>query len=104
MLASDILYPLQDECTTSLYSALTEELASGRGYADIVYIPKKGKDIPALVVELKWNDSAGGAIQQIKDKEYLNTVEGFGGVVLLVGISYDKDSGEYQCRIEKWKV
>ncbi|MCR4885723.1 MAG: hypothetical protein K5919_02300, partial [Clostridiales bacterium] len=23
MLASDILYPLQDECTTSLYSALT---------------------------------------------------------------------------------
>ena len=86
------------------YYMKCEELASGRGYADIVYIPKKGMDIPALVVELKWNDSAGGAIQQIKDKEYVNTIEGFGGEVLLVGISYDKDSGEYQCRIEKWVV
>ena len=86
------------------YYMKCEELASGRGYADMVYVPKKGMDIPALIVELKWNDSAGGAIRQIKDKEYVNTVEGFGGDVLLVGISYDKDSGEYQCKIEKWMV
>lgn len=86
------------------YYMKCEELASGRGYADMVYVPKKGMDIPALIVELKWNDSAGGAIRQIKDKEYVNTVEGFGGDVLLVGISYDKDSGEYQCKIEKWVV
>ena len=86
------------------YYMKCEELASGRGYADMVYVPRKGMDIPTLVVELKWNDSAGGAIRQIKDKEYVNTVEGFGGDVLLVGISYDKESGEYQCKIEKWVV
>ena len=72
--------------------------------ADMVYVPKRGLDIPSLVVELKWNENADTAIRQIKDKEYVNTVEGFGGDVLLVGISYDKDSGEYQCKIEKWVV
>jgi len=86
------------------YYMKCEELASGRGYADMVYVPRKGMDIPCLVVELKWDESADTAIRQIKDKAYVNTVEGFGGDVLLVGISYDKDSGEYQCRIESWVV
>ena len=86
------------------YFIKCEELASGKGYADMVYVPKKGMDLPALVVELKWNENADTAIRQIKNKEYANTVEGFGGDVLLVGISYDKDSGAYQCKIEKWAV
>lgn len=47
------------------------ELAGGKGFADIVFIPrKKFQDKPALVVELKWDKSADGAISQIKRKEY----------------------------------
>ena len=84
------------------YYMKLEELPTGEGYADIVYFPKPGKGVPALLVELKWNKSAVGAIQQIKDKQYPNVLEGYGGELLLVGINYDKDSREYECRIEKW--
>ncbi len=80
-----------------------EELASGEGYADIVYLPKQGEGVPALLVELKWNKNADTAIRQIKEKGYAEGVKDFGGELLLVGISYDRDSREYVCRIEKWE-
>ena len=44
------------------------ELPSGKGFADVVYLPKRNVDKPALVVELKWDKSARGAIRQIKEK------------------------------------
>ena len=84
------------------YYMKLEELPTGEGYADIVYLPKPGKGVPALLVELKWNRSAVGAIQQIKDKQYPHVLKGYGGELLLVGINYDKDGKEYECRIEKW--
>ena len=82
-----------------------EELPSGDGYADIVYLPKKNSKMPALLIELKWNQSALGAIAQIKEKRYPAALSGFGGDILLVGISYDKEAkGEkrkHTCVIEK---
>ncbi len=81
-----------------------EELPSGDGYADIVYLPKKSSPMPALVVELKWNQSAEGAIVQIKNRRYPEVLHGYGGVVLLVGIAYDKDAKEkrkHTCVIEE---
>ena len=48
------------------------ELPSGKGFADVVYLPKRNVDKPALVVELKWDKSARGAIRQIKEKQYLS--------------------------------
>ena len=82
-----------------------KELPAGDGYADIVYLPKRHLQIPALVVELKWNKSAEGAISQIKDKKYFSALEGYGGEVLLVGINYDKDKREnsrhHSCVIER---
>lgn len=69
-----------------------EELPAGDGYADIVYFPKKTSPMPALVIELKWNQSAKGAIGQIKEKRYPSALAGFGGSILLVGISYEKDT------------
>lgn len=82
-----------------------EELPSGDGYADIVYLPKKLSPMPALVVELKWNLSAQGAIAQIKDKRYPAALSGYGGGILLVGIVYDKGAKEtkrkHTCVIEK---
>lgn len=84
------------------YYVKLEELPTGLGYADIVYIPVKGKGVPALVVELKWNRSADCAIRQIKEKRYVDRIEGLGGEALLVGISYDRQSGAYECQIEPW--
>ena len=82
-----------------------EELPSGDGYADIVYLPKKRSPLPALVIELKWNQSAEGAIAQIKDRRYPEALKDYGGEILLVGISYDKEGREqgrrHNCIIEK---
>lgn len=94
--------------TLAYYSArksyhLVRELPAGKGFADIVFIPHRHLDKPALVVELKWNQSAQGAIKQIKDKRYGEWVEGYVGDILLVGVNYDKDTKKHQCVIEKWK-
>lgn len=81
-----------------------EELPAGVGYADIVYLPKKNSGLPALVVEMKWNRTAAGAIAQIKDRRYPDALKGFGGKILLVGINYDKDAPagkrKHECIIE----
>ena len=81
-----------------------EELPAGAGVADIVYLPKRDSPYPALVVELKWDASAKGAIDQIYDRDYPKALDGFDGEVLLVGISYSKDAEpghrEHACNIE----
>ena len=83
-----------------------EELPTGRGYADIVYLPKQGELVPVLMIELKWNQSADTAIEQIKQRKYPTVLQGYGGEILLVGINYDKDAPagqrKYTCKIEKW--
>ncbi|SFG83964.1 PD-(D/E)XK nuclease domain-containing protein, partial [Oribacterium sp. WCC10] len=85
-----------------------EELPSGDGYADVVYLPKHDSGLPALVIELKWNKSAEGAIEQIKQKHYPESLKGYGSELLLVGINYDKDKApgerKHSCRIEKFEI
>ncbi|MDE7318181.1 MAG: ATP-binding protein [Lachnospiraceae bacterium] len=82
-----------------------EELPAGDGYADLVYLPRKMSSVPALVIELKWNQNAEGAIAQIREKQYPEALRGYEGEVLLVGIGYDKNAREgkrkHSCRIEK---
>lgn len=69
----------------------------------MVFIPRKRfVDKPALVVELKWNKSAVGAIEQIKTKGYVKGLEEYYGKLLMVGINYEKKTQEHQCRIEEW--
>ena len=86
---------------------LFEELPAGVGYADLVYLPKKNSMLPILVIELKWNQSAKGAIAQIKDRRYAKTFKEYGSDILLVGISYNRKAlaGErkHWCKIEKYK-
>ena len=80
------------------------ELAGGKGFADLVFLPKKKfPKKPALVVELKWDKSAEGALKQIREKEYCRSLEEYQGNLLLVGIDYDKKTKEHQCVIEKYK-
>ena len=78
------------------------EYATGKGYADLVMIPRRNVDKPALVVELKFNHTADTAIDQIKRKEYPAKIAEYTGCILLVGISYDKETKLHECKIEKW--
>lgn len=78
-----------------------EELPSGHGYADVVYIPKKTSPLPAMIIELKWNKTASGAIAQIKDRNYPAALKGYGGELILVGINYDAKTKIHSCVIEK---
>lgn len=85
-----------------------EELPAGEGYADILYLPRPDSKWPPLVVELKWNGSAQGAIDQIRKKKYPSVLHNFGGPILLVGITYDKDAdaGEkkHTCKIIEYRI
>lgn len=78
-----------------------EELLTGRGVADVVYLPKKKSLLPALIVELKWDKTAGGALEQIKDREYPAVLKDYGGEILLVGINYDSRTKVHSCEIER---
>lgn len=83
-----------------------EELPAGEGFADIIYLPKHDSGYPALVIELKWNQSAQGAIEQIKKKQYPKAIENYGGDILLVGVNYNKETSvgerKHTCIIEKY--
>ncbi len=76
------------------------------GFADVVFLPLPTVAKPALVIKLKYNKSADTAISQIKDRQYVRTLEGYGGEILLVGVSYDKNNVNkpYNCVIEKLSV
>ena len=77
------------------------ELATGRGFADIVLIPRKNVESPAIVLELKYDKDADSAINQIHRKQYPAKVAEHTGDLLLVGINYDKNKKTHQCKIEK---
>lgn len=77
------------------------ELATGKGFADIVLIPRKNVESPAILVELKYNQDAETAISQILRKQYPAKVAEYTGDLLLVGINYDKKEKTHQCRIVK---
>jgi hypothetical protein len=76
-------------------------MPSGLGFADIVYIPKKGIDKPAMIVELKYQQTAQTAIDQIKEKHYSESLKNYHGKLLLVGINYDKETKKHTCVIEE---
>ena len=85
------------------YFKPVRELPTGRGFADFVFVPKPEyrNDYPALVVKLKWNQTAETAMQQIKEKKYPDSLRGYTGNLLLVAINYDKKTKKHQCLIEK---
>ena len=94
----------------ALYAArnfytIHREFAGGKGFADMVFLPrKKFPDKPALVIELKWDHSAQGAITQIKQKQYCESLKEYHGNLLLVGINYDTKSRIHTCKIEPFSL
>lgn len=81
--------------------AMIRELPTGKGFADIVLLPNRNVDKPAVVLELKFNHSADTAIAQIKEKRYAGMLLDYVGNVLLVGINYDKKTKKHECVIER---
>ena len=78
------------------------EMTAGSGFADIVYIPVHpgNPDRPAMILELKRNDSVQSAIDQIRDKQYFKSLEHYYGQLLFVGIDYDEKEKTHTCRME----
>lgn len=84
------------------YYTIIRELPTGKGFADICFIPRNlHADKPAAVLELKWDKSAKGAIAQIKENEYAEALKDYHGNLLLAGINYDKKTKKHSCIIEK---
>lgn len=82
---------------------IVRELPAGKGFADVVLVPRRNVDKPAVVLELKYDKSAEGAIKQIKEKRYADALREYVGEVVLVGINYDKDSKRHECVIERYE-
>ena len=79
---------------------LIRELPSGKGFADIVLLPRPTRRLPALVLELKYDKTADTAISQIHERRYDGVLKDFAGEVVLVGINYNKDTKKHECEIE----
>ena len=80
------------------------EFQTGKGFADLVLMPRKNVSKPAIIVELKFNDTTDTAIDQIHNRHYPDKVAEYTGDILLVGIIYDKKTKEHQCKIERLKI
>lgn len=83
---------------------LIREFPTGKGFADVVFLPLPSSGKPAIVVELKYGHTVDAAIQQIRDRHYTQSLEGYTGEILLVGINYDRENKNkpHSCVIEKW--
>ena len=79
------------------------ELQSGKGSADLIYVPKRNMHLPILLIEFKYGQSAEEAMNQIKEKEYFRRyIDGdYPNDVLLIGINYNPKTKNHQCLIEK---
>ena len=87
------------------YYTIIRELPTGKGFADICFVPRKlHADKPAAVIELKWDKDAEGAITQIKEKRYVEALKEYHGNLLLAGINYDRKTKKHSCVIEKYEM
>ena len=69
------------------YYTVIRELPAGKGFADICLISRPlHRDKPVAVIELKKDKDAQGAIDQIKQKNYIKALEDYCGNLLLVEI------------------
>ena len=88
------------------YYEIIREHPAGKGYADFIFKPRANAGWrPAMVVELKYNQSADTAIKQIKEKRYQGALSDYHDKILLVGINYDaegKEKKHHTCVIEEW--
>ncbi len=78
------------------------ELPTGNGFADLMFVPKRSCDSPVILIELKYDEPAIAAIEQIKNKHYTDKALEYADNVLLVGISYSSKTKKHICKIERY--
>ena len=78
------------------------EMTAGKGFADVIYIPvhSGNPDRPAMIIELKRNDSPGSALGQIDTKQYYTALEHYRGQLLFVGTDYDEKEKTHSCKLQ----
>jgi len=77
-------------------------MPADKGFEDLVFLTRKNHtDKPAMIIELKWDKTAAGAIQQIRNKQYSDTIKDYKENALLIGISYDRVTKRHECAIER---
>ena len=91
--------------TESYYLAPLNEFPTGKGFADIVYLPisANSKSKPALIIELKKDASSKVALEQIKERDYVSRVKEYTDNILLIGINYDSKTKQHTCEIEEYQ-
>ncbi len=89
-------------CAETSYDSF-RELPAGKGFADLVFVPKSRADLPIMIIEFKRDYSAEDALNQIKDQDYAARYrkDGDKREVLLVGLNYSSETKEHHCVIEK---
>lgn len=81
---------------------IEREEKTGKGYADFTFHPRRKNDIP-FIVELKKDEQPEIAINQIKEKEYIQKFRDANKnkKILAVAICYDSKNKEHKCKIEE---
>ena len=81
---------------------IEREEKTGKGYADFTFHPRRKNDIP-FIVELKKDEEPEIAINQIKEKEYIQKFReaNKNKKILAVAICYDSKNKEHKCKIEE---
>lgn len=82
--------------------ACVDELPSGHGYADMAYLPRRGSTRPASLVELKADEPAEVALDQMLNRDYPQVMRSLDVPVLLVAVTYDSKSKQHTCRIVEY--
>ena len=85
---------------------IQREDKGGKGFVDFIFYPRiAGK--PGIILELKVDETAQYALNQIKDKNYIMRFKGkiaeksACDELILVGISYDKKNKKHNCATER---
>ncbi len=81
------------------YYKIASEPNCPTGRADLLFTPRVPGYIP-IIIELKVDHSPEKAIQQIKDRNYVSTLNGYHGKVMLLGIAYESKSLKHRSKIE----
>jgi hypothetical protein len=84
------------------YYTVVREMPSGKGFADIIFIPlRHHPEVPAMLIELKWDKNVETALTQIYERRYPDALADYHGNLLLVGVSYNKKNRKHKCVIER---
>ena len=82
------------------YYTILKETPVGEGIADLIFLPYVPNK-PAIIIELKVDQTTNVALKQIDDKHYTQPLDGYHGKLLKVAVNYDRKSKIHQCEIRE---